>query len=73
MTPKKKGSLKTLTERQRRILDVISDAVVLRGYPPSIREIGDAVGLNSTSSVAYQLKELEKKGSSDATPTSRAP
>lgn len=58
----KKESLNTLTERQRRILDVISDAVVLRGYPPSIREIGDAVGLNSTSSVAYQLKELEKKG-----------
>ena len=40
----------------------IQDAVVLRGYPPSIREIGDATGLQSTSSVAYQLKELEKKG-----------
>lgn len=51
-----------LTERQRRILEVIRDAVVLRGYPPSIREIGDAAGLQSTSSVAYQLKELEKKG-----------
>lgn len=52
----------TLTDRQRRILQVIQDAVVLRGYPPSIREIGDAAGLQSTSSVAYQLKELEKKG-----------
>lgn len=52
----------TLSERQRRILEVITDAVVLRGYPPSIREIGDATGLQSTSSVAYQLKELEKKG-----------
>ncbi|MFW9178706.1 transcriptional repressor LexA [Corynebacterium amycolatum] len=62
MAQKKKANPKTLTDRQRRILDVISDAVVLRGYPPSIREIGDAVGLNSTSSVAYQLKELEKKG-----------
>ncbi|MBV7281064.1 MULTISPECIES: transcriptional repressor LexA [unclassified Corynebacterium] len=51
-----------LSERQRRILEVIRDAVVLRGYPPSIREIGDAAGLQSTSSVAYQLKELEKKG-----------
>ncbi|MDO4760722.1 MAG: transcriptional repressor LexA [Corynebacterium sp.] len=51
-----------LTERQRRILQVIRDAVVLRGYPPSIREIGDAAGLQSTSSVAYQLKELERKG-----------
>lgn len=53
---------KVLSARQRRILEVISDAVVLRGYPPSIREIGDAAGLQSTSSVAYQLKELEKKG-----------
>lgn len=52
----------TLSDRQRRILDVITDAVVLRGYPPSIREIGNAAGLQSTSSVAYQLKELEKKG-----------
>ncbi|MBI8989065.1 transcriptional repressor LexA [Corynebacterium sp. CCM 8863] len=51
-----------LSPRQRRILEVIRDAVVLRGYPPSIREIGDAAGLQSTSSVAYQLKELEKKG-----------
>lgn len=54
--------MSTLTDRQRRILQVIQDAVVLRGYPPSIREIGDAAGLQSTSSVAYQLKELEKKG-----------
>ena len=54
--------MSTLSDRQRRILQVIQDAVVLRGYPPSIREIGDATGLQSTSSVAYQLKELEKKG-----------
>lgn len=54
--------ISTLSDRQRRILEVIRDAVVLRGYPPSIREIGDAAGLQSTSSVAYQLKELEKKG-----------
>ncbi|KQB86552.1 transcriptional repressor LexA [Corynebacterium lowii] len=54
--------LSALSPRQRRILEVIRDAVVLRGYPPSIREIGDAAGLQSTSSVAYQLKELEKKG-----------
>lgn len=33
-----------------------------RGYPPSIREIGDAVGLTSTSSVAHQLRTLERKG-----------
>ncbi|WP_342319892.1 transcriptional repressor LexA [Corynebacterium mayonis] len=54
--------MSVLSDRQRRILEVIRDAVVLRGYPPSIREIGDAAGLQSTSSVAYQLKELEKKG-----------
>lgn len=58
----KKPDVNSLTDRQRRILEVIQDAVVLRGYPPSIREIGDAAGLQSTSSVAYQLKELEKKG-----------
>lgn len=59
---KKKLDVDTLSARQRRILEVIRDAIVLRGYPPSIREIGDAAGLQSTSSVAYQLKELEKKG-----------
>lgn len=52
----------TLSARQKRILEVIHDAVLLRGYPPSIREIGDAAGLQSTSSVAYQLKQLEEKG-----------
>jgi repressor LexA len=51
-----------LTPRQRTILDVIRESVTIRGYPPSIREIGDAVGLTSTSSVAHQLRTLEKKG-----------
>ena len=51
-----------LTPRQRTILDVIRASVSSRGYPPSIREIGDAVGLTSTSSVAHQLRTLEKKG-----------
>ncbi|ANE08501.1 transcriptional repressor LexA [Corynebacterium glutamicum] len=60
--PNGKPDPASLSDRQRRILEVIRDAVVLRGYPPSIREIGDAAGLQSTSSVAYQLKELEKKG-----------
>ncbi|HEU0191389.1 MAG TPA: transcriptional repressor LexA [Mycobacterium sp.] len=52
----------TLTARQRTILDVIRSSVNSRGYPPSIREIGDAVGLTSTSSVAHQLRTLERKG-----------
>ena len=51
-----------LTLRQRRILEVIKDTVERRGYPPSIREMGDAVGLASSSSVAHQLKMLEAKG-----------
>ncbi|MFF0814063.1 transcriptional repressor LexA [Rhodococcus sp. NPDC003318] len=51
-----------LTDRQRRVLEVIRASVSERGYPPSIREIGDAVGLTSTSSVAHQLRTLERKG-----------
>ena len=55
-------SADALTERQRTILNVIRASVTSRGYPPSIREIGDAVGLTSTSSVAHQLRTLERKG-----------
>ncbi|CAO5149166.1 LexA repressor [Frankia sp. AiPs1] len=51
-----------LTPRQRKVLEVIRAAVERRGYPPSVREIGEAVGLTSTSSVAHQLKMLEEKG-----------
>ena len=51
-----------LTPRQRRILDVITDAIDDHGYPPSVREVGQAVGLTSSSSVAHQLKVLEAKG-----------
>ena len=51
-----------LTPRQRRILEVIKDAVETRGYPPSIREMAESVGLASSSSVAHQLKSLEQKG-----------
>ena len=51
-----------LTARQRKILDYISQATSERGYPPSVREIGDAVGLTSSGSVAYQLGILADKG-----------
>lgn len=51
-----------LSERQRRILEVIQDGVTSRGYPPMLREIGRAVGLAASSSVAYHLRELEEKG-----------
>ncbi len=51
-----------LTPRQRRVLSFIRDSVESRGYPPSMREIGVAVGLTSSSSVAHQLRVLEGKG-----------
>ena len=56
------GNGADLTVRQRKVLEVIRTSVSERGYPPSIREIGDAVGLTSTSSVAHQLRALERKG-----------
>ena len=51
-----------LTARQRKILEVIRESVQRRGYPPSVREICDAAGLSSTSSVSHQLSMLERKG-----------
>jgi repressor LexA len=51
-----------LTPRQRAILAVIRDTVETRGYPPSVREIGEGVGLTSPSSVAHQLGTLERMG-----------
>ena len=51
-----------ITERQRRILEAIRDSVAARGYPPSMREIGEAVGLTSSSSVKHQLNALQTKG-----------
>ena len=51
-----------LTTRQRRILDFIRETVERRGYPPTVREIGEAVGLVSPSSVAYQMGVLQRKG-----------
>jgi repressor LexA len=51
-----------LTPRRRRIVQVIGESVQRNGYAPSMREIGEAVGLASTSSVAYQLSVLEKEG-----------
>jgi repressor LexA len=51
-----------LTTRQQRILEHLREFMERRGYPPSMREIGEAVGLTSSSSVAHQLKVLEEKG-----------
>ena len=52
----------TLSDKQRAILGVIQASVAQRGYPPSMREIGDAVGLSSMSSVSHQLGQLELSG-----------
>jgi repressor LexA len=51
-----------LTERQRKIVQAIEDSVRRNGYSPSLREIGEAAGLASPSSVSHQLGRLEKKG-----------
>jgi repressor LexA len=61
-TPDKPDPDHVLTWRQRKVLQVIRESVQKRGYPPSMREIGEAVGLTSTSSVSYQLSTLQKKG-----------
>ncbi|MEW6275791.1 MAG: transcriptional repressor LexA [Bacillota bacterium] len=51
-----------LTEREQQILEYIQKAIAEKGYPPSVREIGKAVGLSSTSTVHAYLNRLEKKG-----------
>jgi repressor LexA len=61
-TPDQPDPNHVLTWRQRKVLHVIRDSVQRRGYPPSMREIGEAVGLTSTSSVSYQLSTLQSKG-----------
>jgi repressor LexA len=55
-------SSKKLSDRQKNILKYIEDYVDERGYPPSIREIGDKVGISSTSVVDYNLRVLEREG-----------
>ncbi len=52
----------SLSAKQHAILEMIQHSVASRGYPPSMREIGDAVGLASLSSVTHQLKQLELAG-----------
>src|SRR5438094_7413921 len=58
-----------LTARQRRILEFIRATVRERGYPPTVREIGEAVGLTSSSSVHSQLANLERRGLLHKDPT----
>ena len=58
-----------LTQRQRAILEFIKEQIRRKGYPPSVREIGDAVGLSSSSTVHGHLNHLEKKGKIRRDPT----
>jgi repressor LexA len=51
-----------LPERQQKVLDCIAAYVGEHGFPPTVREIGDAIGVNSTSLVSYYLKRLEERG-----------
>ncbi|GHS86550.1 LexA repressor [Actinomycetota bacterium] len=60
--PLRDGSADGLTARQRLVLETIRSSVESRGYPPSMREIGESVGLTSPSSVKHQLTALERKG-----------
>lgn len=57
------------TERQRRILEVIRQFTAERGYPPSVREIGERVGLSSSSTIHAHLKTLERRGLISRDPT----
>ena len=54
--------MEKLTPKQEEIYQVIKESILGRGYPPSVREIGQQVGLKSTSSVHAHLETLEKKG-----------
>jgi repressor LexA len=57
------------TERQQRILEVIHEFTAERGYPPSVREIGERVGLSSSSTIHAHLKTLERRGLISRDPT----
>ncbi len=54
--------MRALSERQRRMLEFIREFIRRHGYPPSIRDIGRAVGISSTSVVDYNLRVLEREG-----------
>lgn len=60
---------KTVSSKQLEVLQYIHDTVADRGYPPTVREIGAAVNLSSTSTVHGHLSRLEKKGLLDRDPT----
>jgi repressor LexA len=66
---RKQTTEKPATERQRRILEVIRTFTAEHGYPPSVREIGELVGLSSSSTIHAHLKALERRGLISRDPT----
>jgi len=54
--------MRDLTDRQRQVLDFVTDSIQEQGYPPTLREIGDQLGIRSPNGVFLHLKALEKKG-----------
>jgi repressor LexA len=66
---RREASEKPATERQRKILDVIASFTLEHGYPPSVREIGERVGLSSSSTIHAHLKALERHGLIQRDPT----
>jgi repressor LexA len=68
-TTKEDGMVEGLTDRQRQTLQFIAETVSERGYPPSVREIGEALGLASSSTVHSHLQALQRKGYLKIDPT----
>jgi repressor LexA len=62
MQTSRDGDKEVLTDRQKAVLDFISRSIEKRGYPPTLREIGEHMGIRSTNGVNDHLKALEKKG-----------
>lgn len=54
--------MKPVTERQRRVMEWIEDFAAKNGFAPSVREIGNGLGINSTNGVICHLKALKSKG-----------
>lgn len=54
--------MENLTSRQKDVLDYVKSYIVSHGYPPTVREIGSALGINSPATIHAHLKNLEKKG-----------
>ncbi len=54
--------MESLTNRQKDVLDYVKSYIVSHGYPPTVREIGSALGINSPATIHAHLKNLEKKG-----------